>query len=122
MYDFVDMFRDSLKFWDMKMYHPKIVALQKDLEHVRDSADSIPTTSILLDLPIPVQTDSTSIIRRGIKRDDGTHVILVELMGLQKKYAIKESDSLIEFKWSKWHFQTQLEVISSSAKWFSFCF
>ena len=89
-YDIDAIFAKQVLEKKMAAYHPKILALKKNLQDCRDTIDSTPKGVMELSLPIPVQTASDSITIKGGKQDDGTILLIVELMAFQTMYTVKK--------------------------------
>ena len=98
MYDPVALFASSIKKKLLEQYHPKILAVKNDLPNHRISIDAIPRAVMTVKFPIPVITAEDSIIRSGVQLDDGTMVMMVELMAYQNSYAIKKKDTKVSFE------------------------
>lgn len=93
MFNFDDMFKKQLDNQEMNILHPKILCLKNALESVRTRVDSMPEAFMKVKLPIKVQTASDTWSKRGIKREDGTNVVLAEFKGYIKEYNKKANDS-----------------------------
>ena len=78
--------------------HPLILSLKAELRNNRESLNSTPRGEIELTLPIPVQTAASSICRSGGKKNDGSLIVIVELMAYQNSYTVKQKDNTIVFE------------------------
>lgn len=77
-------------------YHPKYIMFENALEKIRSSIDSIPSGAITVTLPIPVQNDSSTWIKKLIPTENGEgKIVYLEFTGFQKKYAVKMEDRVI---------------------------
>ena len=95
------MMNDLFAYWvkkkSLELYHPKVVALQAELEKFREKVDEAPKGVIEISIPITVQTDTATWTKDGIKRDDGSLVLMVELQAYQKTYTVKQTDTSVVF-------------------------
>ena len=98
MYTVNDMFKRWLDKKVIEPYHPKIVAVKKELENVRDSVEAEPKGVIEIDFPIQVQTDTSTVQKYGIAGADGTKIFMAELMAFQKAYTITSADTKTQFQ------------------------
>ncbi len=96
-YEIESMFKKKIASGALGTWHPKILALKKELQQYRASIDSIPQGSIELTLPIPVQTSADSITRSGGRSSDGTTIVIVDLMAYQNCYTVKQGDKKVPF-------------------------
>ena len=78
--------------------HPLISSLKAKLRNNRESLDSTTRGEIELTLPISVQTAASSICRSGGKKNDGSLIVIVELMAYQNSYTVKQKDNTIVFE------------------------
>lgn len=97
IFDMEDLFRKQLADQLINLHHPKVLCVQNGLEKVRKRIDAAPESLLTLNLPIKVQTSSDSWTKSGIKRDDGTQLVLVELTGYVKQYNKKITDETVTF-------------------------
>jgi len=97
LYTMDDLFRRWIDKKELQIYHPKIIAVQSELEKFRDTVDQAPRGSIHISLPIEVQTATSTWSKTGIKRTDGVMMLLVELMAHQKAYTVKQTDTALTF-------------------------
>ncbi|KAJ3117945.1 hypothetical protein HK098_006074, partial [Nowakowskiella sp. JEL0407] len=93
MYNTEYMFEKWLVTRQLENYHPKIVAILRELEKVRDTIESAPEGSIRVPLPIPVQTDTRTFKKNGLQKKDGSVIFIAELQAHQKSYAITAEDT-----------------------------
>ena len=73
-------------------------SLKAELRNNNESLDSTPKGEIELTLPIPVQTAASSICRSGGKKNDGSFILIVELMAYQNSYTVKQNEKKIVFE------------------------
>lgn len=92
-----ELFRSQLAAKTLDLLHPKIMCLKNGLAKSRRRIDAIPDTFIKVELPLKVQTAATSWSHFGVKREDGTLVVVAEFEGFVKEYTKKLSDSTVKF-------------------------
>lgn len=98
-FQFDELFAKQIKADKITNYHPKIVALKKDLQLNRERIDQNPTGSMELTLPISVQTAESSILRYGVRQqNDGSRVLIAELTAYQSMYTVKEEEDAVKFE------------------------
>jgi hypothetical protein len=102
MYEAYDLFAKftslRLKEGGMIMnYHPKIVAFKHELSKVRESINHRPRSVFRVDLQIVVQTDTSTITKSAIKRDDGSKIFMIEMKAYQKAYTIRADEIKLSF-------------------------
>lgn len=98
MYDMSNLFREELAD-GVQPYHPKFIAHRAELKNVRATKIQRPKSWFIIRLPIVVQTDRASVKRTPRKREDGSKILVIELIGLPNEY-VKDatiSDNIIEF-------------------------
>jgi len=102
VFDIEGIFRKEIDSVNPEMIiestHPLISSLKAELRNNRESLDSTPRGEIELTLPIPVQTAASSICRSGGKKNDGSLIVIVELMAYQNSYTVKQKDNTIVFE------------------------
>ncbi len=98
-FEFDELFAKQIKSEKITNYHPKIVALKKELHLNRERIDQTPMGSIELTLPISVQTAESSIERYGMRqKEDGSRVLIAELTAYQSMYTVKEEEDAVKFE------------------------
>lgn len=86
MYTMDDLFVKQIADEGIPVYHPKILAIENGLRKCRQRIDAVPEATINVKLPIKVQTAGAGpITKSGIERDDGTKIVMVELVGEYQK-------------------------------------
>jgi hypothetical protein len=98
VYDIPGIFKKAIDEKQITSCHPLIiVSLKNEFNNHRDSIDSTPQGEMELILPISVQTAPTAISRAGGKTNDGTMIVIVELMAFHNSYTVKQATNKIEF-------------------------
>ncbi len=97
VYDIPRIFKKAIDEKQITSCHPLIVSLKNEFKNHRDSIDSTPQGEIEFILPISVQTAPTAISRAGGKTNDGTMIVIVELMAFHNSYTVKQASNKIEF-------------------------
>lgn len=92
-----DMFKKELAAQQISIHHPKVLCVQNGLEKVRSRIDLAPEAFIEVNLPITVQTSTDSWTKSGLKRDDGTQMVMAEFKGCFKNCNKKVDDAKITF-------------------------
>lgn len=98
LYDMADLFKSDLIKKKLAMYHPKILACSNGLKRVRPKIDVPPESKIFIKLPIKVETALKFRSRQGIKRDDGTMILMAEFKGLMNQYIKTSSHTFVSFE------------------------
>lgn len=93
-----EIFAKSIKEGTLTPCHPMILELKKELQNNRASVDAVPRGAMELTLPIPVQTDSDTISHSGGKKEDGTMLLIVQLLAFQNAYTVKNIDRKVKFE------------------------
>lgn len=97
MYVMNDLFKRRLSTKEITVHHSMISCIKSTLENVRTRIDAAPEGSILVTLPIKVQTSTESWNKWGEKRENGTQVLLATFTGFIKSYSKKIADSTVTF-------------------------
>ncbi len=92
------LFASRIEAGTIENYHPKILALKKDLQLVRDHIDETPKGAMELTLPISVQTAAHTFSHWGMTDADGSRVLVMEFMAYQAAYTIKHEDKRVKFE------------------------
>ena len=96
-YDVEKLFAKSIDDGTLPSCHPKILALKKGLQRARESVGVAPVGVINLNLPIPVLTSESTIIRKGeIDRDTGTLLLIIELTAYESAYTVQRNPIVFE--------------------------
>lgn len=95
MIDMPDLFRKMLAFRDI--HHPRILCIKNGLEKYRQRIDAAPEAMMTICLPIRVQTSSDSWSHVGVKRDDGTQILMADITGYVKNYNTKLINTVVQF-------------------------
>lgn len=77
--------------------HPKIHSLVSHLLSEEITENSFPRGRISIKLPVAVVRDVDGWIKKAIKKQDGSKIVLLELKAYQDKSIIKDSDTTIVF-------------------------
>lgn len=75
-----------------------IIALKTELENHRDNIETKPQGSIELSLPIPVQTDPSTVSYKAGKTPDGVIVLIANLSAFHNSYTMKKAGFECEFQ------------------------
>lgn len=97
MYDMEDVYSKMLAANTITLHHPRILAINTGLTKYRSRIDEAPESCIKIDFPIKVQTSAGSWSKFGVRRGDGTQIMVLDLTGFVKSYNTKISDSVVEF-------------------------
>lgn len=97
MYDMSDLYAKMLAAGTVTLHHPKILMINAGLEKYRNRIDAAPESAIKINFPIKVQTSAGSWTKFGVRRDNGTQIMVVDLTGFVKSYNTKISDSVVDF-------------------------
>lgn len=96
------LFKKFISNKTLSVFHPKVVAVAKELENRRNSVNEIPQGSIEILLPFQVQTEISSIEKVGVKSEDTlgqtSLVLIIELKSFQKKYSLSISTIKIGYE------------------------
>jgi len=98
-YDIDSFFEKDINRKEMFPSDPLISSFKQELQNHRETVDCIPKGVIDLTLPIPVQTVSESISKRGKKRDDGSCVMVVVLSAFENYYTVKKEEKRVSFEY-----------------------
>ena len=97
-FEFDELFAKQIKAENITNYHPKLIALKKDLQLNRERIDQNPIGTMELTLPISVQTAESFIERYGMRRQtDGSWVLIAELTAYQNVYTKKAEEDAVKF-------------------------
>jgi hypothetical protein len=96
MFNVDNMFSKLVNNGTIPAYHPKIMALENELETTRKSKIEIPIAQTIINLLIKVETSISSFVKYGVKRPDGFQVLIIELAGLSSNYS--KDIKIIEFE------------------------
>ena len=94
MFDMQDLHRKMLANKQINIHHPRILCIKNGLEKYRQRRK--PEASIKVTLPKTVQTASDSWSHSGLKRDDGTQVLIADFTGYVKNYNTKLTDTVVQ--------------------------
>lgn len=97
MFDMKDMFKKQFAGKQIDIYHPKVVCLNNALENMRKCSDNAPNASIKVNLPLMVQTSTDTWTKSGLRREDGTQVIIAEFKGYIRNICEPLTDSTVTF-------------------------
>lgn len=98
MFDMNDLFKKQFATNQIHPHHPKLLSLKNGLQKNRTRIDMTPESIIKVNLPMKVQTHVTSWSKSGVKRDDGTQVLLADFTCYVKDYNKKSTDSTVVFE------------------------
>ncbi|XXQ36682.1 Uncharacterized protein PBTT_07699 [Plasmodiophora brassicae] len=82
------LFKKELASKTLEAYHPKLVAIKRELEQFRDTIQDPATGAVHVKLPIPVQTEVATWSKQATARSDGTTLILWELKSFERAYTV----------------------------------
>lgn len=95
MYDMDFFFREDLQKKTFQTYHPLIQCLHSELRRHRTNVDEQPESCVRVNLPIPVQSDTSSYTHRidafTMESKVTAQVLFVRMKAFQTSYAIGES-------------------------------
>lgn len=97
IYNVKDLFKKQLSAGELQEYHPLVLSVKAGLAEARKKIDLAPESVIKIVLPIKVQTAVDSWEKWGVKRDDGTQIVLATFAGFDKDYVKKASDEAVKF-------------------------
>lgn len=97
MFDMEDLFKKQLASNHITILHPKVLCLKNALSENRQRIDMAPEAIVKINLPTKVQTASGSWQKSGIKREDGTEVVIGDFTGYIKNYNKKITDTTVVF-------------------------
>lgn len=95
--DVDQLFAPWLSKTGKERYHPKVLAMKKELEKYRGNIDEIPVNSIEVDLPFTVQNNKEKVIKDYCRGANGEIILFVELEAYETTYFITEEDTKISF-------------------------
>lgn len=96
-FNVLDLFKQKLEAKELQNYHPMILSLQSSLENVRSRIDLSPETNVDIKLPIAVQSTPDSYAKWGVKRANGTLILVATFTGYMKIYSKKVADATVDF-------------------------
>lgn len=97
MYNMDDMFSKAVAAKQMNLTDPKVACFKNGLEKRRPRIDAVPQTSIIVNLPIKVQTGENNWTKTGAVRVDGSQIVTGDFSGFIKEYNKKLSEADIVF-------------------------
>lgn len=96
-----ELFADELNNSNLKsrisLNHPKIHAFKSYLLNCGITENSKPKGRLTVKLPIQVQRENGTWTKKGVQKDDGTRIVMLELKGYQECIIIKDADKSIQF-------------------------
>lgn len=97
MYEMGVLFGKMLAKKELDLYHPRVLCIKNGLEKCRKRNDEAPEAAIKVVFPIKVQTGGESWSMSGVKKADGTQVLMAEFTGYVKDYNIKTRNVQFEY-------------------------
>lgn len=96
MIDMGDLYQKLLANRQIGLHHPRILSIKNGLGKNRQRIDA-PDGLMKITLPIKVQTGIDSWSKFGVKRDDGTQILVVDFTGFVKSTNKKTTDAAVVF-------------------------
>jgi hypothetical protein len=92
IYEVEGMFASEIKSKSLSPTHPMIMGLKQELENNRPNIEAKPKGFIRVALPIPVQTDSTTVAYKAGKSPDGLIVLIAHLKAFHNCYTKSKAE------------------------------
>lgn len=96
-YNVKDLFKKFVAAKETTMVHPMVLAVEEALEKCRSHIDSAPESTMVIKLPMKVQTDPFTWKKNGIAREDGMQIVMVEFVGYVKEYHKVKENAIVVF-------------------------
>lgn len=97
MYDMAELYGKMLAKKQIDLHHPRILCIKNGLEKCRKRNDEAPEAAIKVNFPIKVQTGGDSWSMSGVKKQDGTQVLMADFSGFVNDYHAKIRDVQFEY-------------------------
>lgn len=91
------LFNDEISNLEISVNHPKIHSMTSALLKAGITTNSSPKGKIKIYLPIKIQQEVGSWVKKAKTKEDGTKIVVLEFIGFQEKIIIKEADTRIVF-------------------------